>query len=112
MPGRERRDADDVDVLLDRLAGRLLRRCEERADLHPETEIGEGRGDDLLAAVVAVLAYLGDQDRRRAAFVPLKLRGHRGDPPDRLVRGVDGALVGAGRDVRLRSVTPEGALKC
>ena len=62
VAGRERRDADDVDVVLDRLPGGLGRRREERPDIDVEAEIGEGRGDHLLAAVVAVLAHLGDQD--------------------------------------------------
>ena len=37
-------------------------RREQRTDVDVEAEIREGRGDDLLAAVVAVLADLGDQD--------------------------------------------------
>jgi hypothetical protein len=32
-------------------------------------KVGERRRDDLLAAVVTVLAHLGDQDARAAAFV-------------------------------------------
>ena len=48
------------------------RRREQRADVDVEAEVGEGRGDDLLAAVVAVLAHLGDQDARAAAFVVLE----------------------------------------
>ena len=62
-------------VVLDRLARGFRRRREQRADIDVEAEIGEGRGDHLLAAVVAVLADLGDQDARAAAFVGLE----RGD---------------------------------
>src|SRR5262249_5880794 len=62
VAGRERADADDVIVVIDGLAGRLLRRLEQRADIDVETQVGERRGDDLLAAVVAVLAELGDQN--------------------------------------------------
>ena len=40
---------------------------EQRADVDVEAEVGEGGGDHLLAAVVAVLAHLGDQDARPAA---------------------------------------------
>jgi hypothetical protein len=49
------------------------RRGEQRPDVDVEAEIGEGRGDHLLAAVVAVLADLGDQDARPAALVGLEL---------------------------------------
>ena len=41
MAGGERGDADDMDVLLDRLARRLVGRREERADVDVEAEIGE-----------------------------------------------------------------------
>ena len=68
VAGGERRHADDVDVGLDGLAGDLLRRLEQRADVDVEAEVGERRGDDLLAAVVAVLAHLGDEDARPAAL--------------------------------------------
>ena len=46
--------------------GGLLRGLEQRADVDVEAEIGERRGDHLLAAVVAVLAELGDEDARLA----------------------------------------------
>src|SRR3954470_4532097 len=45
--GGERGDADDVDVVLDRLAGGLGGGREERPDVDVEAEIGEGRGDHL-----------------------------------------------------------------
>ena len=35
------RDADDVDVVLDRLAGGFLRGLEERADIDVEADIGK-----------------------------------------------------------------------
>ena len=59
----------DVDVVLDRLPRGLLRRLEQRADVDVEAEVGEAGGDDLGAAVVAVLAELGDHDPRPAALV-------------------------------------------
>jgi hypothetical protein len=70
----ERADADDVHIVLDGLAGALLGRLEQRADVDVEAEVGKRRRDDLLAAVVAVLAHLGDQDARAAAFVVSKAR--------------------------------------
>ena len=38
------RDADDVDVVLDGLAGGFLRGLEERADIDVKADIGKGRG--------------------------------------------------------------------
>ena len=57
-PGGLARHADDVHVVLDRVAGDLGRRLEQRADVDVEAEVGERGGDDLGAAVVAVLAHL------------------------------------------------------
>src|SRR5438094_5016774 len=54
-------DADHVHVVLDRLARDLLGRLEEHAHVDVEAQVGEGGGDHLGAAVVAVLADLGDQ---------------------------------------------------
>ena len=68
VPGGERGHPDDVHVGLDRLARHLAGRLEQRADVDVEAEVGERRGDHLLAAVVAVLAHLGDQDARPAAL--------------------------------------------
>ena len=68
VAGGERRHADDVHVGLDRLAGDLVGRLEQRADVDVEAEVGERGGDHLLAAVVAVLAHLGDEDARPAAL--------------------------------------------
>jgi hypothetical protein len=68
MACRQRGDADDMDVVLDRLPRRFVGGREERPDIDVEAEIGEGRGDHLLAAVVPVLAHLGDEDARAAAI--------------------------------------------
>src|SRR5437899_2229759 len=57
-------DAHHVDVVLHRLARDLLGGLEERADVDVEAEVGKRGGDHLGAAVVAVLADLGDQDAR------------------------------------------------
>jgi hypothetical protein len=72
MRGGERRHAENVHVVLDGLACRLGRASRTAADVDVEAEVGEGRGDHLLAAVVAVLADLGDQDARPAALVGSK----------------------------------------
>ena len=76
----------------------FLRRGEQGSDLDVEAEIGERRGDDLLAAVVAVLADLGHENARPTAVVLGEGARHRDD-----------ALVGLGaarpirRDRRRRS---------
>ncbi len=56
---------------------------EERADIDIEAEIGEGRGDHLLAAVVTVLAHLGDED---AGAAPIRLLEGLDQPPHPLDR--------------------------
>ena len=72
MTRGQRRYADNMHVVLHRLAGSFLGRLEQGADIHVEAEIGEGRCDHLLAAVVAVLAHLGDQDARAAPVLGLE----------------------------------------
>ena len=71
---RQRGDADDVHVGVDRLLGDLLGRREQRAHVDVEAHVGERADHDLLAAVVAVLAHLGDQDARAAALGLLERR--------------------------------------
>src|SRR5262245_64388205 len=68
MSSRKRRHAENMDVILDRLTGRLRRGCEQRADIDVKTQVGECRSDDFLAAVVPVLSNLGDEQTRTAAF--------------------------------------------
>ena len=72
MSARERADADDMDIVLDGHAGGFVGLLEERADVDIEAEVGEGGGDDLGSAVVAVLAHFGEQDARAAAVVFLE----------------------------------------
>ena len=81
VAGGERVDADDVHVGLDRLPGDLLGRLEQRPDVDVEAEVGERGGDHLLAAVVAVLAHLGDQDAGTASLGLLELLRPCGGPP-------------------------------
>ena len=59
-----------------------------------EAEVGEGRRDHLLPAVVAVLADLGDEDARRAAVAG----GECGDQAP----GLGDALAVAGSRARRR----------
>src|SRR5574343_272716 len=68
VTGGQRRAADGMDVVFDRLAGGFFRRLEQRPHVDVETEVGIGGGDHLGAAVVAVLAELGDHDARATTF--------------------------------------------
>ena len=92
-------------------ARRLRRRREQRADIDVEAEIGEGRGDDLLAAVVAVLAHLGDEDARAAAVGLLEGRDHARHARDALSVMPDLPLVDAGDRLDLRAVAAEHLLQ-
>jgi len=51
------------------MGGDLRGGFEEVAHVDREAEIGEGGGDDLGAAIVAVLAHLSAEDRRRAVLL-------------------------------------------
>ncbi len=86
VTGRERADADDVHVVVDRLLRHLLGRGEQRAHVDVEAHVGERRDDDLLAAVVAVLAHLGHQDARPATLGLLELGGGARAPGRRASR--------------------------
>ena len=89
--------------------GRLLRRLEERPDLDVEAEIGEGRGDHLLAAVMAVLADLGDEDARRPAVIALRTRRPAAATrPTTSLRVADLLAVDAGNDLGIGAVAAEG----
>ena len=68
MPGGQRRDANRVNAVGDGHRRHLFGRCKQRPDLHIEAHVGEGRRDDLLAAVMPVLADLGDQQPGRPAI--------------------------------------------
>src|SRR6185503_3619458 len=68
VAGGERRDADRVHVVLDRLARAFLRRLEERADVDIESQVRKRGRDHFRAAIVTVLPELGDENARTAAF--------------------------------------------
>src|ERR1700741_985026 len=55
-------------VVLPPLASGPRRRREQGPYVEVETQVGEGRRDHFLAAVVAVLADLGDEQTRAAAL--------------------------------------------
>ena len=67
--------------------------------------------DHLLAAVVAVLADLGDQDARPAAFVGLELGDELLHPRDGFRHGADLPLVDAGDRLDLGAVPAEHLLQ-
>ncbi len=75
MACREARGADDVDVVFEGHLGRLVGCLEHGADVDVEAEVGEGRGDDLEAAVVAVLTHLRHEHPRAAACLLQEGRG-------------------------------------
>ena len=92
VAGRLARDADDVHVVLDRIARGFFRRLEQRTDVDVEAEIGEGRRDHLGAAVVTVLAQLRDEDARPASFVLGEVVDLLADALELLVVGVRTAV--------------------
>ena len=83
----ERRDADDMNLGFGRKRRDFFRGCEQRADLDLESEVREGRGDDLLSAIMAILAHFGDEDPRSVAFVLGEGAGHRDHTVGRLLAG-------------------------
>src|SRR6266436_5324121 len=94
-------------VVFDRLPRRLLGGGEQRPDIDVEADIGKGRGDHLLAAVVAVLADLGDQDARPAALGILERVDQRLHFFDPVGHGGRLPLVDAGDGFDFGAVTPE-----
>ncbi len=74
MARGEGRDAHDMGLAFRRKRRDLFGRRKQWPDLDLESEVGEGRGDDLLTAVVSVLADLGDENARRPAFASAKAR--------------------------------------
>ncbi len=104
---RERGDAEHVHVVLDRLARGFRGRREQRSDIDIEAEIGEGGGDHLLPAVVAVLADLGDEDAWPPPFVGLERGDQALHARNRFRHGADLPFVDAGDRLDLRPVAPE-----
>ena len=95
MPSRLGRYPDDVDIVFDRFGRRLLRGLKQRADIDVETYVGKCRGDDLGAAVVAVLAELANQDARPSSLALGETRDCRLNLLEALIVG-EGAAVDPG----------------
>ena len=90
----------------------LFGRREQRADLDVEAEVGEGGGDDLLAAVVAVLAHLGDENaRRRARRSPRTRASSRCTRSFASPRAPGGLEIDARDGLRLRDMPVEDLLE-
>src|SRR5690606_9847305 len=53
-------DADDMDVVFDGLASGFGGALKEWADVNVEADVGEGRRNDFLAAIVAILSHFGE----------------------------------------------------
>src|SRR6185503_1253564 len=68
VAGGERRDADRVHIVLDRLARAFFRCLEERPDVDIESQVRKRGRDHFCAAIMAVLPELGDENARTAAF--------------------------------------------
>src|ERR1700722_20350337 len=94
-------------VVLDRLPRSFVGRGEQWSDIDVETDIGKGRGDHLLAAVVAVLAALGDEDARAAPLGVLERIDQRLNFFDPVGHGGRLPLVDAGDGFDFGTMPPE-----
>ena len=102
MSGSQRAEADHVHVVVHRILRRFFRRLEQRAHIDIPAHVRKRRGDNLLAAVMAVLAHLRHEDTRAAAREFFKLVGHgTGLLQFRLVGEFGGIHAGNGMDNRL-----------
>ena len=104
MARRQRRDADDMHVVLHRLARGFVGGLEQRTDINVEAEIGEGGCDDLLPAVVSVLAHLGDEDARPSSVLVLERVDQRLDAVQASIHAAHLRLVDAGHRRNLGTV--------
>ena len=107
----ERRDANDMGLLLGRQRGHLLRSCKQRPDLDVEPEIRKRRGNDLLPAVMSILAHLGDQNPGSATLVLGEGAGHRDHPLVGLSASARLGQIDAGNGPHFRNVTAESLLE-
>ena len=76
MSGSQRAEADHVHVVVHRILRRFFRRLEQRAHIDIPAHVRKRRGDNLLTAVMAVLAHLRHEDTRAAAREFFKFIGH------------------------------------
>ena len=106
VTGRLGADPDDMDVIVDRVPGRFLRRLEQGTDIDVEPHVRERGGDHLGAAVVPVLPHLRHEHARSAPLLLL-------EPPDPFLDACEfavppvGPAVDAGKRLRFRPVAPE-----
>src|SRR5581483_875926 len=103
--GGERGDAENVNVVLDGLPRSFVGGRKQRPDIDVEADIGKGGCNDLLAAVVAVLADLCNEDARSPAFCLLEGVDQRLYLLDLIRHGGRLPLVDAGDGFDLRAVT-------
>ena len=68
MTSGKRARANHMHIVLYGRARRFFWGLKEGSNVHVEAQIGERRGDHFLAAIVTVLAHLGDKDTRTAPF--------------------------------------------
>ena len=109
MSGGKRGCTDDIDAGLERQHHRLFRRLEQRAGHDIEAHVAKGRGDHVRAAIMPVLAHLGDE---QLGFAP-QTALDRLDAIDHL-RPAAVVLVGRGVDAldrgRARCIAAEHVL--
>src|SRR5690606_19453444 len=104
VTGRERGNADDMNVILDRVLRRFRRRLEERPDIDVKADIGEGGRDHLGAAVMAVLPDFDDQHAGTASLFSREGLDIRSNLHEPLISFVSGA-VDTGNRADFRPVT-------
>src|SRR5215471_2144429 len=110
VAGSVGRDADNVDVVLDRLAGGFLRCLEQRADIDVEPDIGKGGGDDLGTAVMPILAELGDEHARPTSLFARESLYFALDVAERIVVLILSAVDSADR-ADLRTIAAKDSLQ-
>ena len=95
-----------MDVIVDRILRRLGRGLEQGADIDIKADVGEGGGDHLGTAIMAVLAHLDDQHPGAAAVFfgeSLDIALDRG----KAVVALIGGAVNPGEGLDLGAVTSE-----
>src|SRR5260221_13544085 len=98
-------------VVVDRLPRHLTGRGEQWPGVDGKAEISESRGDHFLAAVVAVLADLGDQDAWRAALLLCEGGDTALHPLQHVLAGAGLAHVDAGDDAALGAMPAKAVLE-
>ena len=72
MAGGQRAGADDMDIVLDRVASRFGGRPKEGPDIDIESEVCKGRGNHFYPPVMTVLSHLGYEHPRSTPKFCLK----------------------------------------